>query len=401
MKTEVNGELVESFTPERRARYDEFLAAQWEALPNGQRRRRRFVRDPITALEAVRDDPTETWAARVLAWAKIEAWGNYSLYCIDKDGKAKTQADAARQLGTTPQIVSNAIAYHQERGRIEPDTGKLIYPVLSPSKTAYKNVTGASDKSSPWQTFLELEKVTRSHDILALEVARSEVERLRKVILSRFKCWLALGQPSLLTEITTDPKPEGSAPEGLVVYSTGSSSSSFSETRTTTTTTIPEPTKPHPRTSDPDHPNPPDPNRPDKCEPRPAEEHPAPPEREEPLPEEVWAFAASHTEQVKPSRREVRAYVDACRVLARKRGQTLSSGDLVAIMQMTVNAAAEAIRKFGYFVSAAPKMVEAYLDHDKEPFARSAAEGDAALNEYPPETRRLLLQLGWDTGGGS
>lgn len=145
----------------------------------------RFTKEFWSHQEAIMRDRMETHGARFMAWLKRRAWGEFSLFAIRDDGWPATQQDAADELGIDKRIISNVARYYEARGFVH-RAGRLLYPMISPSVgPPPEKVTRSSDFSS----FLETWKVAHSTDFQALEVARSEVERIRKVMLSGYREW--------------------------------------------------------------------------------------------------------------------------------------------------------------------------------------------------------------------
>lgn len=178
-----------------------------------------FTKDFNPSLEALMMDPTATYGQRFMAWLKRRSWGNYRLYAVLESGEPATQADCSRELGIEKRCISNVVAFYEERGYLY-RKGKLLYPTITPQ------VPPLPEKSLAPLTFLQFIehwKVTCSADFLALEVARSEVERLRKVQIAAYKKWLALqtnGAPTLYEkeeieerEDPPPPQPSVSLPE--------------------------------------------------------------------------------------------------------------------------------------------------------------------------------------------
>jgi hypothetical protein len=142
-----------------------------------------FTKDFQSRQEALMHDPMATIGERVMAWILRRSWGEYVLYAIREDGEPAYQRDCARELGIDKRKVSNAIAYNQKRGYLE-NHPKKLYPVISPVLGGPpQKVTRSPD----FLQFIENWKVTHSSDFQELEVARSTVERIRKVILSDYK----------------------------------------------------------------------------------------------------------------------------------------------------------------------------------------------------------------------
>ena len=142
-----------------------------------------FTKDFQTRQEALMHDPLATVGERVMAWILRRSWGEYVLYAIRDDGEPAFQRDCAKDLGIDKKAVSHAVAYYQRRGYLE-NQPKKLYPVISP-------VLGGPPKkvvrSSDFLQFINDWKVAHSSDFHELEVARSTVERIRKVILSEYK----------------------------------------------------------------------------------------------------------------------------------------------------------------------------------------------------------------------
>lgn len=169
-----------------------------------------FTKDFHDSTEAIMHDPIATNGQRFMAWLKRRAWGNYRLYAAHDDSKEPaTQADCAHELRLDKRIISNLVAYYEKRGYLRREA-KLLYPAIIPKLgLQLEKLT----RSPHFSAFLEEWKVTRSSEFESLEVARSTVKRIRKVILSDYKRWLALktnGAPSLkrverTTETTTIP----------------------------------------------------------------------------------------------------------------------------------------------------------------------------------------------------
>lgn len=163
-----------------------------------------FTKDFNPSLEALMNDPLETYVARVFAWTKRKAWGNQCLYCVNSDGSPAFQVDCVRELKIAKYTVCKAVNYLVRRGYLEMrGTAKVLYPVISPDP-ANTQTKGEDIKKLPaYATFLEDWKVAHSSDFAELEVARSTVERIRKVILTGYREWRALQTnpgPSLLKE---------------------------------------------------------------------------------------------------------------------------------------------------------------------------------------------------------
>ena len=165
--------------PETPQRARERARAEYEKATKGLI----FTKDFQTRQQALMHDPLATVGERVMAWILRRSWGEYVLYAIREDGEPAYQRDCARELGIDKKAVSKAVAYLQGRGYLE-DQPKMLYPIIAPQLTSPVNTR---EKSPEWATFFENWKVAHSADFQELEVARSTVERIRKVILSEYK----------------------------------------------------------------------------------------------------------------------------------------------------------------------------------------------------------------------
>lgn len=170
------------------------------------------------ALEARMDDVFATFGERVEACIWRYSWGNQCLYFCDLDGSPRFQSDIAKRLKADKRRVSATIAWLVERDRIKMvGTAKMLYPAISPVPAKPSEIV---KKSGEWRTFLQLMEVAHSPDLAALEVARSEVKRLQKVLLSGYKEFRKSGTipaPSLIKESKEDLKeiPPPSQPVSL------------------------------------------------------------------------------------------------------------------------------------------------------------------------------------------
>lgn len=142
-----------------------------------------FTKDFNGAVEAIMNDQMATAGQRFLAWLKRYAWGEYSLYAIGEDGLPKFQVDAVRELGLSKSRVSHVVAYYEARGQVRTQD-KMLYPVISPELGPRPEKVADSRNFSK---FLEDWKVANSSNFQELEVARSTVKRIQKVILSDYK----------------------------------------------------------------------------------------------------------------------------------------------------------------------------------------------------------------------
>ena len=147
-----------------------------------------YTPDFNDALEAVIHDRLATAGERILAWIKRNSWGRDSWHAITEEGRAARQSDCAAALGIDKRRVSKVINYLIHRGYLL-DEIKLLYPVVSPKVAPLQQkVAGAGDF---FTIFVEEWKVAHSTDFQELEVSRSNVARLRRVMLSDYKKWKA------------------------------------------------------------------------------------------------------------------------------------------------------------------------------------------------------------------
>jgi len=172
--------------PEGRRR--ENWPSNWEELArafHGRMGMAAYTMDFNASLEALMLNPLLTANERVFAWCKRRAWGNFSDYAVNGiNGAPLWQVDCAHELGLDKRIVNNSIRYWKAAGYVRTD-GKLIYPEADPvsARTNTEKVTHSSD----FCEFLECWKQEHPSEFQALEVARSEVRRIKKVILSDYK----------------------------------------------------------------------------------------------------------------------------------------------------------------------------------------------------------------------
>jgi hypothetical protein len=143
-----------------------------------------FTKDFQTRQEALMRDPLATVGERVMAWILRRAWGEYALYAIRDDGTPALQIDCARDLKIDKRRVSAAVDYLKGRGYLLDIPGKKLYPSISPVLVSPPE---KSEKSAEYRTFLQSWKVAHSTDFEELEVARSTVKRITKVLLSDYK----------------------------------------------------------------------------------------------------------------------------------------------------------------------------------------------------------------------
>ena len=156
-----------------------------------------FTKDFQTRQEALMHDPLATIGERVMAWVLRWSWGEFRLYAIKVDGQPAHQRDCAEQLKIDKRRVADAVGYLKSRGYLE-NRGKLLYPTISPVLASPPPI---EEKSGEYRTFIESWKVAHSTDFDELEVARSTVKRITKVLLSDYKKSRAVGTnggPSLI-----------------------------------------------------------------------------------------------------------------------------------------------------------------------------------------------------------
>jgi hypothetical protein len=182
-----------------------------------------FTKDFNTDMEATMRDKLNGNGERFLAWLKRYAWGEYSTFAIGVDGWPKTQQDASRELGIKKQAVSHLVIYYEARGYLRRE-GRKLYPVIAPQLSAPPQKVARSHDKLTFREFLESWKVAHSHDFSELEVARSTVDKIRKVMLSDYKKSLkqATNAPASLLEIAREEP--GDSPAG-----SGSSTTPFEE----------------------------------------------------------------------------------------------------------------------------------------------------------------------------
>lgn len=192
-------------------------------------------------------DPDRGLEEQTLAWSKYRAWGNqneFAIHIYAREGEKPIetplgQQDCARELaflqsGGRPELldapwnilqaefnrlnievadksdISRAFQFNEKGGTIASNTGRKIEPVVCP---AAQNVTPKVGRSREFREFLEWFKVGHSQEFQDLEVARSQVERLRKVVLSNYKLW----RQSRTPETQSPPPIIPITPESLTV----------------------------------------------------------------------------------------------------------------------------------------------------------------------------------------
>jgi hypothetical protein len=146
-----------------------------------------FTKHFNKALDAIIQDELNTTGHRFLAWLERNSWGENALYAIGVDGKPLFQVDAAATLGVSESRISHVVSYYVARGIVRTEAKKLylvISPKLGPPPEKLR-------ESATFSQFLEEWKVANSSNFQELEVARSTVKRIRKVVLSDYKNWRA------------------------------------------------------------------------------------------------------------------------------------------------------------------------------------------------------------------
>lgn len=141
-----------------------------------------------TFLEAIMRDTLESLGVRFLAWLERYSWGSYSLYAIGEDGMPKYQVDCLRDLGLDPKAsksrLSHVVHYYQQRGYLSSAHGKKLVLLVSP---VLAGLTPREVRGKEYQLFLEEWKVAHSTEWEDLEVARTTVRRIGKVIMADYK----------------------------------------------------------------------------------------------------------------------------------------------------------------------------------------------------------------------
>jgi hypothetical protein len=158
----------------------EWARAEYETKTKGLL----FTKDFQSRQEALMHDRLATLGERVMAWILRRSWGEYVLYAIGEDGEPAYQRDCARELRIDKRRVADAVDYNKRRGYLLDIPGKKLYPAISP---ILASPPPNCKKSGEYRTFLEQWKVTHSSDFQELEVARSTVKRITKVLLSEYK----------------------------------------------------------------------------------------------------------------------------------------------------------------------------------------------------------------------
>jgi hypothetical protein len=164
------------------------------------------------ALEAEMMDTALPVAERVKAWLLRTAWGNFSEYPVTGiQGTPLGQKDCAAKLALKKTVTSNAFRRLERRGYIR-SQGRLWRLNDTPVPPQ-----GKAGPSADYQAFLGEWQATHPEESAELEVARSTVERIRKVILSDYKRSRALrrsGRPILIDK--TENSNNGNASSAAV-----------------------------------------------------------------------------------------------------------------------------------------------------------------------------------------
>lgn len=165
-------------TGDRARRFQEFHARHG---------RKAFTPDFNSSLEALMQDRGATVCERVLAWAKRYAWGNYSDFAVDDEGRPLGQVDCAEQLRIDKRQVNTAVRVWEARGYLRTE-GRLIYPDDSPQPERRGKVIDPYDFRSPsFRLFLQDWSHEHPDEYRLLEEARALVERLRMQIVEQYR----------------------------------------------------------------------------------------------------------------------------------------------------------------------------------------------------------------------
>jgi hypothetical protein len=188
------------------------------------------------ALESLIVDEAVPLEWRFLLWLYRQSWGNYSDFAIrDKGDEVPLgQKDAAADLGTEKQRISEIVAYWRSLGYLRHGAARILSPAdsgINPQKVR----TVPDFKRTIGEDFLRWWKVRSVADFEALEVHRAAYFQLIKVRAAAVKEFEALrtsGDPILIEEETktfnteeppSPPPPslpsEGKAEEEEVGYS--------------------------------------------------------------------------------------------------------------------------------------------------------------------------------------
>jgi hypothetical protein len=169
-----SGNRLKAEVAERRAQASADFAAATEDL--------RFTKQFWETQAAIMDDVLATAFDRVSAWIYRFSWGEFALFCMGADGTPMYQVHCAKHLKLSKQTVSKTVVYLQARGYLQPHAKRLI-PAIKPVLSVPKK----GEKSREYEDFVEGWKVANSADFERLEVARSTVREIRKVIRSEYK----------------------------------------------------------------------------------------------------------------------------------------------------------------------------------------------------------------------
>lgn len=234
---------------DRKRRFDEF---------HERHGRRAFTPDFNSSLETLMKDPSATAGERVLAWAKRYAWGNYSDFAVDEEGKPQGQVDCASQIGIDKRQVNNAVRFWENRGYLRTE-GRLIYPVDSPQPPNRSKVTDVYDFPSPsFRLFIETWSTAHPDEYEEFERACATAKRIRLQLIQQYRLMrksqtsstndeeshlragpkvTAVQDGKSSTTATNDPSILIEEKEEVLKGSQNSASSSFSKATGTTTTT--------------------------------------------------------------------------------------------------------------------------------------------------------------------
>jgi hypothetical protein len=132
-------------------------------------------------------DRDNTVAERVLAWAKLRAWGNYSDFAVDEDLRPLVQIDCAAQLGLTKQLVNNAVRAWVARGYIRME-GRMICPIDAPErKESDAGSNAGTDRSPSYRAFLETWAVNHPDEYREFEQVKERLRTLQSRILHEYR----------------------------------------------------------------------------------------------------------------------------------------------------------------------------------------------------------------------
>ena len=161
--------------------------------------------DHLDALIAESEVPLE-W--RFLAWVWRKSWGHNSDCAVDRiGGKALGQNDAAEAFGVRKQRISECVSILHLLNFLLCDQGHKLYPVVDPTQQKRRESEKMSGRVRTFDLFLEEWKVRSAADFQALESARGEVEKLRKVQFAAYQEWRRGRTSSGASLYTTNQQP--------------------------------------------------------------------------------------------------------------------------------------------------------------------------------------------------